>query len=272
MKQVLTSIFLSIVSTFFVFAAVSAVDLHTPWFLPWFSKDQHLYICGPVEAYGLTQQQADELETDLDRLSCICGINLYFSVISSDEMDAKSLDGYTGLLLERWSGNQLPRQNRVITTVCMQRGPNGPQFITTSNYYVSSTDTFTALLSNANYRFLGDKPYLYPYLNYITLATENSAEEKMSPDELATNTICWQKHLADKQSTAIVHPIESKQQRQLNAAASELKIAKAHESDKPKQEKQNNFWNGIKDVALLILSVIAGLELIVLLATRRSRW
>lgn len=266
MKRLLTSIFLSIVSTFFVFTAVSAVDLHTPWFLPWFSKDQHLYICGPVEAYGLTQQQVDEVETDLDRLSCICGINLYFSVISSDEMDAKSLDGYTGLLLERWSGNQLPKANRAITTVCMQRGLNGPQFITTSNYYVSSTDTFTALLSNARYRFLDGKPYLYPYLNYITLATENSEKEKISPDELAQNTLCWQKHLEDKQaSTVAIRPTES-------TAESTLKIAKARESDKPKQDKQNNFWNGVKDVALMILSVIAGLELIVLLATRRSRW
>lgn len=189
MKRAILSL-LAIVLCSLANPAALAKDFYTPWYLPWFSKDQHIYICGPVDAYGLTQQQFDELESDLDRLSHVCGVNLYFSVFCSAEMDQPTLAAYTDLLTERWQRNQLAEDNRAVFSICMNPTVAGPGFASEVKYQMTNFDFWYA--QEATSKYLGSKPYLYPFINYVTLATEKTAREKMSADQIGKGSLDWQ--------------------------------------------------------------------------------
>lgn len=286
MQRITVSLLVALLCTLIVLPSF-AKDFYQSWYLPWFSKDQHLYICGPAEAYGLTKQQVDELEADLDRLSSFCDINLYFSIVCTSEMDTNTQDGYTGLLVERWTRNQLPKKNRAVLSLVMNPVSNSAGFTCSRNFDLSAVPEFDQQLRNAEYRYLASKPFLYPFINYITLATENSARSHMSPEQLSQGELIFQKHLADKQSrleseskaraAAALAVLNAELERKAKAdaeAAKAAEIAKARASDKPKEKaiEHNSGFDNLKALLSSIVFTVAVISLIIFFSTRRPKW
>ncbi len=231
-----------------LFGTAMAAEGDIPWYLPWFSKDQHLYICGPAEEYGLTQQQVSELEADLDRLSSKYEINLYFSISCSTDTGADAMSGYSNLLVERWTRNQLPSNGRAVFTLFKNLGAPGPAYCVLANYKMPEKYSFwnakdannETQFGKATRQYLDNKPYLYAFINYVTLANETCAQAGAS-------------------------------QANANAEKTASNRASKYEPPATQGDSGSNWFTPVKDFAFAVISVIAGLELLILLSVRRPR-
>lgn len=228
----------------------SAALAQAPWFLPWFSKDQHIYVCGSSQDYGMTPEELVKLETDLDHLSSVYGIDLYFSVSCTNDVSATTREAYTDLLTRTWTRNQLPTEKRVVISIIKDWTSQSPAYWSAYNYnlpnecdiWLKTDKDGKREVDKAIDKFISGKPYLAPVISYLTLATEDCVKSHASADAIATGEARWKEQVRREQSDA---------QEKANIQAAQEKRTK----DEEKAKRDAMYGNA--GIAALITGVAA---------------